>query len=239
MEEVVRSSRPDDPVAALHDARRQLFTARTARLVLRREPVAPPAAAGGRGLRARLTRTLAATGKAVEGEGILDLSRPGAAYDHGQFAVTEIGDSIWGGPSGRSLDNLVVDPNCRPGPLWFLGAVEFLNTVSAAGQEDVGETPCRRFQVSADLSVRADVRSAETSGAMQWSPAGLADRAAVTLTVWIDDLHLRRVSVPIGDSIHTLELSDVGANLSRFDWTRLSTFRTSVAEDIRGRENRA
>src|SRR5689334_24826213 len=127
MEEVVRSSRSEDPIAAVHEARRRLLAARTARLSLRRASAAPPEPR--RGLLGRM-RKLIEPGTWTEAEGILDLNWPGAAYDHGQFAVTETGDGIWGGPSGRALAALSIDPDCRPGPLWFLGAIEFLNAAT-------------------------------------------------------------------------------------------------------------
>lgn len=234
MEEVVRNSRSDDPVAAVHDARRRLLAARTARLSLRRASPTPPEPR--RGLLARI-RKLIEPGYGSEAEGVLDLSRPGAAYDHGQFAVTETGDGIWGGPSGRALAKLSVDPDCRPGPLWFLGAVEFLNVATEDGREDVRDTPCRRFQVSADLNVSADVRSAETSGAMSWRPGPDLDSDSAPLTVWIDDMHLRAVRLATVDQVYTLELWDIGADVTGFDWSRLSTFRTNVVEDIQCREN--
>lgn len=239
MEETVRNLRSDDPVSAVHDARRRVFAVRTARLALRREPDPGASEVRGRGLMSRVTRRLAGTGKPVEGEGILDLGRPGAAYDHGEFAVTEIGDGIWGGPPGRALATLTIDPNCRPGPLWFLGAVEFLNAAVEDGLEEVRGMSCRRFQVSADLAASAEVRSAETSAAMNWNPdlALVPDPVAVDITVWIDHQHLRRVSLSLGNQVHTLELWDLGADVAGFDWARLSTFRTNVAEDVRGRPN--
>lgn len=236
MEEIVRERQSEDPMAAVHDARRRLLAARTARLMLRREPQAPATPAR-RGVLARLAQAIGGRGNPLEAEGILDLARPGAAYDHGQFAVTEIGDGIWGGPSGRSLDGLPVDPDCRPGPLWFLGAVEFLNAAVEDGRELIAGTECRRFRVGADLTVSREVRSAETSGAMSWIPDVVPDLSAVPLTVWIDNAHLRAVQVIGRGQVYTLELTDVGIPLRGFDWTRLSTFRTSVQEDPRSRAN--
>ena len=236
MEEIVRNRSSEDPVTAVHDARRALVAARTARLMLRREP--EPATPDTRpGLFARVARMIGGRGNPLEAEGILDLDRPGAAYDHGQFAVTEIGDGIWGGPSGRVLADLPVDPDCRPGPLWFLGAVEFLNAAVEEGLDDVAGTVCRRFRVKADLSVSPEVRSAETSGAMSWIPELVPDLSAVPLTVWIDNAHLRGVSVRGHGQIYSLQLRDVGLRLRGFDWTRLSTFRTAALEDPRSRPN--
>ena len=229
MEEIVRNRSSEDPVTALHDARRALFAARTARLTLRREPEPQPEPR--RGLLARMARVIGGRGNPMEAEGILDLDRPGAAYDHGQFAVTEIGEGIWGGRSGHALADLPVDPDCRPGPLWFLGAVEFLNAAVEDGLDEVDGTVCRRFLVKADLSVSPEVRSAETSGAMSWIPDLVPDLTAVPLTVWIDDAHLRAVSVRGRGQIYSLELREVGVRLRGFDWNRLSTFRTSVQED--------
>jgi hypothetical protein len=236
MEEIVRNRSSEDPVTAVHDARRALFAARTARLTLRREPEPEPPEAR-RGVLARMARMIGGRGNPMEAEGILDLDRPGAAYDHGQFAVTEIGDSIWGGPSGRALTDLPVDPDCRPGPLWFLGAVEFLNAAVEEDLDEVAGSVCRRFRVHADLSVSPEVRSARTSGAMSWIPDVVPDLSAVPLTVWIDRTHLRAVSVRGRGQIYSLELHDVGARFRGFDWTRLSTFRTSVQEDPRCRPN--
>lgn len=236
MEEIVRNRSSEDPVTAVHDARRALFAARTARLMLRREPE-PEVSEVRRGVLARMARLIGGRGNPLEAEGILDLDRPGAAYDHGQFAVTEIGDRIWGGPSGRALADLPVDPDCRPGPLWFLGAVEFLNAAVEDGPDEVAGAVCRRFRVKADLGVGPEVRSAETSGAMSWIPDLVPDLSAVPLTVWIDDTHLRAVSVRGRGQIYSLELHDVGVRLRGFDWTRLSTFRTSVQEDPRARPN--
>lgn len=236
MEEIVRNRSSEDPVTAVHDARRALVAARTARLTLRREPE-PEAREARRGVLARVARMIGGRGNPLEAEGILDLNRPGAAYDHGQFAVTEIGESIWGGPSGRAVAGLPVDPDCRPGPLWFLGAVEFLNAAVEEGLDDVAGTVCRRFRVKADLSLSPEVRSAETSGAMSWIPDLVPDLSAVPLTVWIDRAHLRAVSVRGRGQIYSLELREVGVRLRGFDWTRLSTFRTSVQEDPRCRPN--
>lgn len=237
MEEIVRERRSDDPMAAVHDARRRLLAARTARLVLRRGPE-PAASETGRGsLFTRLARAISGRGNPLEAEGILDLDRPGAAYDHGQFAVTEIADGIWGGPSGRLLADLPVDPDCRPGPRWFLGAVEFLNWAVEENREEMAGTLCRRFRVGADLSVSPEVRSAETSGAMSWIPDLVPDLSAVPLTVWIDHEHLRAVQVCGRGQLYTLELTEVGIPVHGFDWTRLSTFRTSVQEDARSRVN--
>lgn len=236
MEEVVRSRSPGDPITAVHDARRALFAARTARLTLRREPE-PEGPEVRRGLLARAARLIGGRGNPLEAEGILDLDRPGAAYDHGQFAVTEIGGSIWGGPSGRTLADFPVDPDCRPGPLWFLGAVEFLSAAVEEGAAEVAGTVCRRFRVEADLSAGPEVRSDETSGAMGWIPDVVPDLSAVPLTVWIDETHLRAVSVRGRGQIYSLELHDIGVRLRGFDWARLSTFRTSVQEDPRSRPN--
>ena len=238
MEEIVRSRRADDdPVTAVHAARRQLFAARTARLALRREPEVPPSELRGQGVLARALRKITGTPGLVEAHGILDLSQPGAAYDHGQFAVTEIGAGIWGGPSGRSLEALPVDPDCRPGPLWFLGAVEFLNGAVEDGHEEVAGSPCRRLRVSADLSVSADLRSAETSASMGWMPDLVPDLSTVPVTVWIDQEHVRGIRVSGRGQVYTLELWDIGVDVTGFDWTRLSTFRTSVREDARARAN--
>ena len=234
MEEIVRNRSSDDPLLAVHDARRRLLAARTARLSLTREPSAAPPEP--RGLLRRLARTLIGPGQTIEAQGILDLGRPGSAYDHGQFAVTELGDGIWGGPSGRSLEGMPVDPDCRPGPLWFLGAIEFLNAASEDGSDEVDGTPCRRFRVRADLGVDVDVRAAETAGAMAWLP-DVPDLAAVPLTVWIDEQFVRRVSMSAGGQVRTLELWDIGADVRGFDWSRLSTFRTRVEEDLRARPN--
>lgn len=239
MEEVVRNSRSDDPLAALHEARRRLFAARTARLVLRRTPMVSEAEVRARGRLARLARRISGIENPIEGEGILDLDQPGAAYDHGQFAVTEIGGDIWGAGSGRSLVSLPVDANCRPGPLWFLGAVEFLDAAVDDGAEDFAGTRCRRLRVSADLTVSPDMRSAPTRAAMAWNPDLPTDLSAVPLTVWIDDAHLRGVGLPIGAHLHTLELRAIGAPLPPFDWSRLGTFRTDVREDLSARQNPA
>ena len=56
MEEIVRNRSSEDPVTALHDARRALIAARTARLTLRREPEPQPEPR--RGLLARMARVI-------------------------------------------------------------------------------------------------------------------------------------------------------------------------------------
>ncbi|GAA0638285.1 hypothetical protein GCM10009547_48290 [Sporichthya brevicatena] len=235
MEEIVRNRRGEDPLAAVHGARRGLIAARTARLVFRREPdpaqVQPPT-----GRLARLVRTLTGAGQPLEAHGILDLDQPGAAYDYGEFAVTEIGAAIWGSNSGLALAELNVDPDCRPGPLWFLGAVEFLNGATDDGLDEVAGEPWRRIRVSADVTVGPEVRAAETAPAMAWTPA-VPRPDALDLTVWTDGAFLRRIALVLEDRLLTLEFHDFGANVAGFDWTHLSTFRTNVAEDPRCRPN--
>jgi hypothetical protein len=168
-------------------------------------------------------------------EGFLEPATGKYMIDFGSYAEICADGVTFGGRSGRSLQTLRPSARHEGDVLWLLRLLPGATDAHPEGTETLRGTSCRKYLVHVEVQLAAAAALATLP-----TPSGIDSKqpAVLTLTVWIDGQHIRRVQfedrvakVPLkhGDSsakVLTLELWDFGVPVQELDWSRLPTFRT-------------
>lgn len=153
-------------------------------------------------------------------EGVIDFAGRRCMLDYGSYATLQIGDQVWSGRSGRSIDTLTADPTRVASPLWLIDLLAGLATAKDEGVDEERDG-WRRLAVTADLSRASGARP----GGM---PTPAEDRFEKLLDlsaqVWLDDSHLRQVSFHTQEATSVMTLSGFGTDVDQLDWSKLPTF---------------
>lgn len=156
--------------------------------------------------------------------GHIDFVRRRYMLDFGHYAWLYADETQWSGRSGRPVATLPPRSDEVPTPLWLLDLLAGVTRAAEAGTQEVYGTPCRRFEITADLSQ-----------APRAAPGGLAaprssrfeDLLALPAEVWLDEHHVRRVRFRRSEQqMETVQFVEFGVSLDDLDWTRLPTFRS-------------
>jgi hypothetical protein len=153
------------------------------------------------------------------------------------FGLSELrtaGTTFTGKP-GRSLDSVPFSQRTKSNDaLWSLRLLPGTTQAEPEGSETLRGTLCRKFTARVDVA-----RAVATSPVKLHVPMAVSEgrmlQESLTLTVWIDEQHIRQVCFRDENprdaespkpelsafTDHTLELWDFGVLVSNLDWSRL------------------
>ena len=140
----------------------------------------------------------------------------------GPYAEVYMDGTRWGGRSGRPVAAAKPRrPERHPDLWWLLDAVRGTTDATLEGEETLHGASCRRIAVHVDLE-RASALA--PTGMQVPSVERFEELRGLPVTVWIDDVHVRRVRFRQGDAASTtltLDLLEFDQGAGELDWDRL------------------